>query len=183
MKRMHFDLTHHVLVAKVTKPQGVKGEIRVYPYSDDPGNFEFYNRLVFVDPVRGSAREIKLSRSRTMGKVAVLTLLGVTSRNDAEELVNCEIWVSEDEFPELTDNEYYWNDFKGMEVYTINGLYLGQVASLMSTGAHDILVVSGKGQEYMIPVREEFLVEVNEAERKIVVDPPEGLLEINRNTK
>lgn len=183
MTRMDFDLTHHVLVAKVTKPHGIKGEIKVYSYSDDPESFEVYNSLVFVDTVSGSAQEIKLSRSRVQGSSAVLILAGVSNRNDAEDLVNCEVWVAEDQLPELADDEFYWNDYKGMDVYTDKGFHLGQVVSLMATGAHDILVVSGRGHEYMIPVKEEFLVEVNDAEGKIVIDPPEGLLEINRNTK
>ncbi|MCK5196276.1 MAG: 16S rRNA processing protein RimM, partial [Desulfobulbaceae bacterium] len=82
--------------------------------------------------------------------------------------------------PELAGEEYYWNDFEGMEVYTREGFDLGHVSSLMSTGAHDILVISGRGAEYMIPLREEFIVEINETDGKIIVDPPEGLLEINR---
>jgi len=183
MKRMNFDLTHHVLVAKVSKPHGIKGEIKVYPFSENPENFKFYSSLVFVDPAEKAAREVKLSRSRSQGRMAVLTLSGVASRNDAEDLVGCEVWASKDDLPELAGEEYYWNDFEGMEVYTQKGFDLGHVSSLMSTGAHDILVISGRGAEYMIPMREEFIVEINEADGKIIVDPPEGLLEINRNGK
>ena len=181
MKRIDFDLAHHVLVAKVSKAHGIKGEIKVYPFSDSAENFKFYSRLVFVNPQDSSVQEIKLLRSRTQGRIAVLSLYGITSRNDAEELVGREVWALEDEFPELMDDEYYWHDFEGMDVYTKSGEGLGQVSHLMATGAHDILVVVGKGAEYMIPVREEFIVDINEAEDRIVVDPPEGLLEINRN--
>jgi ribosomal 30S subunit maturation factor RimM len=53
----------------------------------------------------------------------------------------------------------------------------------MATGAHDLLIVSGGGGEYMIPVRDEFLVEYSVGEKRIVVDPPEGLLEINKREK
>jgi 16S rRNA processing protein RimM len=177
---MNFDLTHHVQVAKASKPHGLKGEIKVYPFSENPENFKFYSSLVFVDPAAQDAREIKLLHSRSQGRMAVLTLSGVVSRNDADDLVDCEIWASRDDLPELADDEYYWNDFEGMEVYTAKDIHLGHVSSLMSTGAHDILVVSGRGAEYMIPVRDEFVVEINEADGKIIVDPPEGLLEINR---
>jgi 16S rRNA processing protein RimM len=180
---MNFDLTHHVKVAKVSKPHGIKGDIKVYPFSENPESFKLYSSLVFVDPVAQNAREIKLLHSRSQGRIAVLTLFGVVSRNDAEDLVGYEVWASKDDLPELTDDEYYWNDFEGMEVYTAKDIHLGHVASLMSTGAHDILIVSGRGAEYMIPVRDEFIVEINKADGKIIVDPPEGLLEINRARK
>lgn len=183
MKRMSFDLTHYIQVAKVSKPHGIKGEIKVYPFSENPESFKFYSSLVFVDPAEKDAWEIELLHSRSQGGMAVLTLFGVASRNDAEDLVGCEVWVSKDDLPELADDEYYWNDFEGMEVYTDKDIPLGHVASLMSTGAHDILVISGRGAEYMIPVRDEFIVEINEADGKIIVDLPEGLLEINRNRK
>jgi len=183
MKRVNFDLTHHVHVAKVSKPHGIKGEVKVYPFSEDPESFKFYSSLVFVDPAEKDVREVRLLHSRSQGKLAVLTLSGVVSRNDAEDLVDCQVWASQDDLPELADDEYYWTDFVGMEVYTAKNIHLGHVASLMSTGAHDILVVSGRGAEYMIPVRDEFIVEINETNGKIIVDPPEGLLEINRVRK
>lgn len=167
----------------MSKPHGIRGEIKVYPFSEDPESFKFYSSLVFVDPVEKYAREIKLSHSRSQGRMAVLTLSGVGSRNDAEDLVDCEVWASKDDLPELADDEFYWNDFEGMEVYTVKDIYLGNVSSLMSTGAHDILIVSGRGAEYLIPVRDEFIIEINKADGKIIVDPPEGLLEINRVRK
>jgi 16S rRNA processing protein RimM len=180
---MNFDLTHHVQVAKVTKAHGIKGEIKIYPFSGNPESFALYKSLVLVDAKQNVAREIELVKSRTQGNVAVLTLAEITSRNDAEQLVDCEIWVSRDELPDLEEDEYYWNDFEGMEVFTREGMHLGRVSNLMATGAHDILIVSGGGGEYMIPVRDEFLVEYSVGEKRIVVDPPEGLLEINKREK
>ena len=180
---MTFDQANYILLGKVTKPHGIKGQIKVYPFSEIPENFKFYPSLVLVHPVKKDAQELKVSHNLSQGKIAILSLAGVTSRNDAEELVGCEVWVAKEDLPELADGEYYWNDFQGMEVYTIKGDDLGHVSSLMSTGAHDILVIAGRGTEFMIPLREEFIVEINKADNKIIVDPPEGLLEINTKGK
>jgi 16S rRNA processing protein RimM len=169
-----------VQVAKVTKAQGIKGEVKIYPFSSAPENFSLYRNLVFVDSSQKQVRKIELSHSRVHGNSAVLTLSGITNRNDAEQLIGCEIWIHQDELPELDEDEFYWHDFEGAEVFTVAGEYLGRVTSLMSTGAHDILVISGEGEEYMIPVRDEFLVEFNSDERRISVNPPEGLLDINK---
>ena len=177
------DLTHHVQVATVTKAHGIKGEIKIYPFSGSPENFTLYTSLILVDKNKEAAKKIKLLNSRTQGNSAVVTLAGITSRSDAEELVGSEIWVSQNELPTLDEDEFYWNDFEGMEVFSRKGEYLGQVKSLIATGAHDILVVSGDEEEYLIPVRDEFVVEYSVEEKKIIIDPPEGLLEINKRAE
>lgn len=180
---LDLDLKHHVQVAKVTKAHGIRGQIKIYPFSGNPENFGLYKSLILFDSKQNIVREVELFSSRVQGNMAVLTLSGITSRNDAEELVGCEIWVSQDQLPDLDEDEYYWSDLEGMEVFTVKGELLGEVASLMSTGAHDILVVSEGEDEYLIPLRDEFLVEYSVEEKKIVVDPPEGLLEINKRVK
>ena len=83
------------------------------------------------------------------------------------------------DFPKLDSDEYYWHQLIGLQVFTEGGRELGKVASLFSTKAHDVLVVSGAGREYLIPVKEEMIKEIDDRRKKLVITPPPGLLEAN----
>jgi len=172
------DTGDFILLGKVTKPHGIRGEIKVYPYSGQPENFLAY-RKVFV----GSGNEqewipYSIDKSRVQGKSVLCKFGGCSTRNDAEELVGMEIWLQRDDLPELADNEYYWRDFTGKQVVTDDGRELGRVTGIFETGAHDILSVSGDHQEYLIPVQEKFIVRYDK--NKVVLSLPPGLLDINK---
>ena len=175
----HFPDENQVLVGKITKPHGIKGEVKAFPYSGIPENFSSYSVIFLICPQDHRVQEYEMRKSRTQGRLAVLKLAGIESRTGAESLAGCEIWVNRQEMAELDDDEFYWDDLVGMEVATDQGIELGKVRNLLSTGAHDILVIVGNGREYMIPLLDDFVVEVDQETGKIVVDPPEGLLEIN----
>jgi 16S rRNA processing protein RimM len=97
----------------------------------------------------------------------------------AEPLGGSEVWVDKHSLPDLPAGEYYWHDLIGLRVATEQGRQLGRVADLFATGGHDILVVTGTGQEYLIPLKKEFLLQVDVAAGVLTVAPPPGLLEIN----
>ena len=67
----------------------------------------------------------------------------------------------------------------GLQVCTESGRELGTVAGLFATRAHDVLVVSGKGREYLVPVKEEIIKEIDEGKGRLSITPPPGLLEVN----
>ncbi len=168
-----------VLVGKVSKPHGIKGQLKIFPYSGSIENFKSYSRVLlsFADQQPSCWFDV-VHASVSQGKFAVLSLKGVRSRSEAEALAGAEVWVDQDELPPLADNEFYWQDLIGKDVITVDGVRLGKVTNLLATGAHDVLVVAEKGREYMIPAVDQFVLELNEDD-VLVVDPPEGLLEIN----
>lgn len=166
-------------VGEIGRPHGVKGEMKVYPYSGNPENFKSYGRLLVEMPEDGVTESYVLRSCRNQGQFAVIKLDGVDTRNDAEQLTGCKVLVERQEIPELADDEFYWHDLQGMAVVTSLGRQLGTVSRLMSTGAHDILVVTDRGREYLIPALDEFVVAIDTETETITVDPPEGLLEMN----
>lgn len=167
-----------VLVGKVSKPHGLKGQLKIYPYSGSTENFQSYSRLRLTYPDGKPLGWFDVRENRNQGKFAVVTLAGIHSRTEAEAVTGFEIWVDRDSMPPLTDEEFYWQDLIGRDVITVSGMRLGKVSSFLATGAHDILVVTEKDREYMIPAVEQFVLGLNEDDA-LVVDPPEGLLEIN----
>lgn len=181
-------LGNYVVVGKITKAHGIKGEVKIFPYSGWPDDFDFYQDLVLssglaheeAQRLEGNVGKIyAIEQSRSQGKVAIVQLEGVTSRNDAESLRGLNVLIAKDKLPPLEPGEYYWHDLEGMQVVTDDGRKIGKVASLMATGAHDILVVRDKGKEYLIPVKKEFVANIDKDAESIVIMPPPGLLELN----
>ncbi|MCB2183850.1 MAG: ribosome maturation factor RimM [Desulfobulbaceae bacterium] len=168
-----------VAIGKITKPHGIKGELKVFPYSGSAENFAFYTRFFLFCSGEENGRWFDIHKVRSQGRFAVVSLEGVKDRNASESLTGCEVWVARHEMPELPEDEFYWQDLLGLDVLTVDGEQLGKVSDLLSTGAHDILVVKGAGREYMIPALDEFVVEIDEESGTIQVDLPDGLLEMN----
>ena len=166
-------------VGEIGRPHGVKGEMKVYPYSGNAESLQSYSTLLVATPENGATQSYVLRSCRSQGQFAVIKLDGVDSRTDAGQLTGCEVLVERHEMPELADDEFYWHDLQGMAVVTSHGRPLGTVSRLMSTGAHDILVVVDRGREYLIPALDEFVVAIDAESGTITVDPPEGLLEMN----
>jgi 16S rRNA processing protein RimM len=169
----------YALIGKVIKVHGVRGEIRIFPLSRCPENFENYKELALV----GADEEIvcfhRIERIRSRGDIAITQLEGINSREEATALIGSQVWVSRADFPQLDQDEYYWFDLQGMQVVTEDGLEIGVVISLFNTKAHDVLVVAGKGREYLIPVNGKVIVGRDDSERILVIAPPPGLLDMN----
>jgi 16S rRNA processing protein RimM len=169
----------YVRVGRVTKPHGIRGEVKIFPYSGEPANFRLFSHLILIDPESSQRVKRRILKSRVQGNLAVLLLEGVTGRNESENIAGFEVWAREDDLPLLAENEFYWHEMVGKKVVCSDGRELGVITSLMAGGGHDILIVSGKGHEYMIPARQEFLISQDEESGTVVVDLPPGLLEMN----
>lgn len=172
-------LAGSVLVGRVVKPQGIRGELKIQVYSRNPENFRAYRKITLVDPASRAARSYEVEGARVQGRAAFLQLAGVAARNEAAALVGHELWVLKEEFPPLGPDEYYWHEMQGAFVITDDGRELGEVASLFETSAHDVLVVTGRGHEYLIPIRADFVRWQDDAKRTLIVSPPPGLLDLN----
>lgn len=168
----------YIVLGKVSKPHGIRGEIKIYPYSGQPENFLAYSRVFITADAGSGLIPYAVEQCRVQGKLAVLKLTGCTTREDAEQLVGREIRLRREDLPEPDDTEYYWLDLENKKAVTEEGRELGTVTAIYQTGAHDIIGVTGSGHEYLIPVHEEFIVRIDENE--VVLKLPPGLLEMNR---
>ena len=171
------DRDRYLLIGKVAKAHGIKGELKFHPYGDDPDSIGHYREVLLQGGPAGNGRTYGVGRCRPQGKLAIVELDGVGDRDSAEALVGCEVWVSKEQLPALADDEFYWHEFEGLTVVTTEGRELGRVKAFLTTGAHEVMVVTGRGREYLIPARNEFIVH-RDAQR-LVIAPPPGLLEIN----
>lgn len=159
----------------VLKPVGLKGELKVRPMTDNPERFEPGGRLWLDGPDGVPESHEILSVSEHKGNLRV-ALDGVTSVEQAERLRGMELYVPESEVPPLPEGEYYHYQIIGLEVYTHGGRLLGTVRDIITAGEKDVYIVRGRGKEYLIPVTEEHVREIDTVSGRIVLNPMEGYI-------
>ncbi len=156
-----------ITVGKIGAPYGVRGWLKVHSYTDPANGILDYKSWSLMH--LGKHSEWALLEGRAHGKGMVVRLGGIDDRDQAALLTGAEIQVNRSSLPELDDG-YYWMDLIGMEVVDRAGTSFGTVASMMETGANDVMVVKGD-RERLIPwVMDDVVVTVDRAERRIVVD-------------
>ena len=180
-KRRNPDLKDDlVMIGEIVKPHGIRGEVKVFSYSGRPENFRNYKKIVLQTQTESGTDIYKVVKSHEQGNLAILELEGVTSKEAAETLQGSTVWLMKGDFQRLEPDEYYWYQLENLLVITESGRILGKVSRLFSTPAHDIMVVTGKDHEYMIPVNAEIICKIDEQGGEITISPPAGLLDINK---
>ena len=169
-------MTDLVAIARIAKPRGLKGEVVADLLTDFPERFEGLEIVVGV-LANGGRRDLKIENSWFQNERIVLKFEGIDSLEAAEEIRNAEICVAEEDAVELKPDEFYDWQLAGCEVVTTDGDTIGIVRELMRTGGTENLVVDSVERELLIPFAETICVEVDIENKRIVVDPPEGLLE------
>jgi len=164
-----------VEVGRIVDAWGIKGGIKVLPFSSDPQAL-FSSRRWFLKPPEGARAAaplpplLKITSAREQGDVVVATAQEIDDRNGAEALKGARVFVSRASFPTAGSDEFYWVDLIGLTVVNRQGEALGSVSDLIDTGAHSVLRVHDGEIERLIPFVAAYIDDVNLAERKITVD-------------
>lgn len=133
---------------------------------------------VFLVDADGTARPARLLRARPHGNVWLVTLDGVTAPERARELVGTRIAVREADLPDLEPGQFYCYQLVGLDVVLAGGERVGTVAEVLSQPGNDVLVVHGPArEERMIPMVDRVVRAVDLGERKILVEPIDGLFD------
>lgn len=170
---MTFEPRELVLIGRVVKPQGRRGELLVDPVSDRPDRFATLRRAFVVVPGDG-VREVRVASSWPHKGRHVLKLEGVDSIDEAERLRDCELHIAEDELAPLPDGSFYHHELTGLRVADASGREVGVVEGVLETGAGaPILVIRGVEGETLVPFAADFVKEVDLAGGRIFVEMPE----------
>lgn len=162
-----------VRIGKVVRALGLRGHVGV---AGSEGALAELERVALGTADAPQWR--KVVEARPQGKLWALLLDGVSGRDGAEALVGAEVLAEREELGEAGEGLHYWGDLEGLEVVTAQGAPVGKVTGLLATGAVDVLVVAGPAGEVLIPLAP--YVQVDRDAGKVIVDPPEGLLELGR---
>jgi len=165
-----------ILIGKIAATHGIKGQLRVIPYSGDPESILALKAFLVENP-KGGMERFELAQTTPHGKKVLVTLKPFDSINQVEHLVGRELYVRRDELPELPDDEYYWFDLIGLKVATDDGVDLGTLEEIFATGSNDVYVVKGDHRETMVPALEDVVLSVDLEHGQMTVALPEGLLE------
>lgn len=167
----------YLLVGKITKPQGLRGEVKIYCFSGQPENFLEYKELTLCDLNGKLTDSIQVTKSRVQGKAAVVKFVSIADRTTAENFEGYEVLLLKEHLPQAEPDEYYWHQYEGKQLIDQDGSVIGIVKELFYGGAQDILVVDTGNDEVLVPVIDDFII--NETGDTLVVELPPGLLEIN----
>ncbi|EMF60345.1 16S rRNA processing protein RimM [Stenotrophomonas maltophilia EPM1] len=168
MKQMK-DIERRILLGRVVGAFGVRGEIKLESWTEPRSAIFRYQPWIVRSP-SGVETTIEGVRGRDSGKHLVARFPGVEDRDTVEAMRGTEIYVARSALPPPKPDEYYWVDLEGLDVKTTEGVALGQVSHLFSTGANDVVVVRGD-RERMIPfVQPDFVKSVDFEANLVVVD-------------
>ena len=170
------DSTDLVVIAKLVRPRGLRGEIVGDVLTDFPERFDNLKRVAIVYP-NGEMAEIEIEKFWFQKNRIVLKFVGFDSIEAAETLRSGEICVAETEAVELEDDEFFDWELVDCSVETVEGERIGTVREVMRTGGTEILVVAGDTKEYLIPFAETICTDVDIENKLIKIDAPEGLLD------
>ena len=142
-----------VVLGRITGAWGIRGDVRIHPYGDDPSGWKSMQGLWIADgdpPVSWSC--VRIGGLRQQGEGVVVRLEGVADRSAAEALAGRLVGAPRNELPVPDAGEYYWGDLVGLEVVNEQGQSIGRVDRLIETGANDVLVVgAADGAERLLP--------------------------------
>jgi 16S rRNA processing protein RimM len=166
-----------VAVARAVRTRGLKGEIVADLLTDFPERFAERKTFIAVAP-DGQRLTIDLEDHWFQKGRVVLKLRGFDNIESSSKLIGYEIAVPEAERVELEPDSFYEWELEGCKVVDVEGKQIGHVTGLLRTGGVEVLVVRDDKHEYLVPMAQAIVVAIDIAKQKIVIDPPEGLLDL-----
>ena len=158
-----------VCIAQIGAAHGVRGEVRLKPFTEDPLAVTRYGALESED----GRRRFEIEGARRAKDMLVVRLKGVTDRDAAEALKNIRLYVAREKLPQPEADEFYHADLVGLTAQKQNGETVGTVKAVHNFGAGDLLEIEpADGATIMLPFNEATVPVVDIAAKKIVVAPP-----------
>ncbi|WP_299146975.1 ribosome maturation factor RimM [uncultured Tateyamaria sp.] len=162
-----------ICVGAISGAYGVQGEVRIKSFCAQPDDIETYSPLTTEDGTRSFA----LALIRPMKNGFVARIADVATKEQADALKGVQLFAARDQLPHLPDDEYYYTDLVGIEVFDTGGTSLGHVKSVQNHGAADLLEIhrADATATVLLPFTQAAVPTVDLGSRRIIADPPEGL--------
>ena len=165
-------------VGKIVKTHSLKGEVKVISSTDfEEERFKKGSKLLIT---RGNQliREVVVQSYRNHKNFLLVKLEGIDSVEEAEKLKNLQIKIDSDEVGGLEENEFYFHQIIGCEVFDENDKNLGEIIDILTPGANDVWVIKGEnGKEILIPYIEDVVKKIDITNKKVNIEVMEGLID------
>lgn len=161
-----------ICVARIGAAHGVRGEVRLWPFTEDPMAVIDYGTLSTKD----GARQFEVVRARIAKDHLVAVLKGITTREDAERINGLELYIDRDKLPETEEGEYYHADLIGLRAVDPAGGAIGRVFAIHNFGAGDIIEIAPpQGPTLLLPFTDAVVPTVDLAEGQVVIVMPQEI--------
>lgn len=165
-------------VGKIVNTHSLRGEVKVISSTDFEGErFEKGNKLLIT---RGNqlVKEVVVEGYRNHKNALLVKFEGIDTIEEAEKLKNLQIKIDSEEISELEENEFYFHEIIGCEVFDENEKSLGEITEILTPGANDVWVIkSEKGKEILIPYIEDVVKKIDVKNKRIDIEVMEGLID------
>lgn len=160
-------------IGQIVNTQGLKGEVRVYPYTDDINRFDELEYF-YIDKNLNNKYEVE--RVRYKGNMVIMKIKDIDSIELAEKLKTKNMYIGREQGRELEEGEFFVSDLIGLDVFTVDGEKVGVLKDVLQHAINDVYVVSSGEKEYLIPSIEKFVPTIDLDQNKMIIDPIKGML-------
>lgn len=162
-------------VGIITSTHGIKGEVKVFPTTDDMRRFKKL-KAVFLDTTK-ELITLNIESVKFFKQFVILKFEGIDSINDVEKYKSRELFVDRKNAVRLSKNEFFIADLIGLNVISDDGKYRGSVTDVLSGSANDVYVIEIDGKEVMLPAIKECILNVDMDEKLITFHMMDGLMD------
>lgn len=170
-------MNDYLQVGVITSTHGIRGEVKVFPTTDDPKRFLDLEKVIL--DTEKEKLELEIEQVKFFKQFVILKFKGYENINDVEAYKKKSLLVSREDAVELGQDEYFIADLIGLRVVSDKGEDLGKLTEVLSTGANDVYVTDGGifGKEILIPAIRQCILEVDLERRTMNVHLLEGLVD------
>ena len=173
--RIGAEMEDYLRVGVITTTHGVRGEVKVYPTTDDPKRFLDLKNL-YLDTGKVKLT-LEIEGVKFFKQLVILKFKGIDNINDIEKYRGRDLLIDREDAVELQEGEYFIYDLIDSEVYTDEGVKLGRLTEIMTTAANDVYVVeTAEGKEVLIPSIKECILDVDVENKRITVHLLKGMI-------
>lgn len=162
-------------VGVITSTHGIRGEVKVFPTTDDPKRFKKLKQVV-LDTGK-EKRDLEVESVKFFKQFVILKFKGIDNINEVERYKRCPLLVTRDHAVPLQEDEYFIADMIGMQVVTEDGAVFGTLKDVIETGANDVYIIeSSEHGEVLVPAIKECILDINIEEQKMQIHLMDGLI-------
>jgi 16S rRNA processing protein RimM len=162
-----------LVVGRIGRAHGVLGEATVQVQTDDPDVRFKVGAKLSLD----NGKDLTIRSARWHNQILLLAFDGIIDRNQIEELRD-QMISAEVDITSLSPGEYHYQQLLGCQVFLQSDELIGEVDEIVKLPGQDLLSVAKNGKKVLIPMVKKIIISIDVSTKKIVVDPPEGLLDV-----
>ena len=171
-------MSDRLRVGVITSTHGIRGEVKVFPTTDDPARFAKLDRVYICG--RLPEETLHVEKARVFKNQVILKFKEYNDINEVEKFRKSDILIDRKDAEELKEDEYFIDDLVGLTVSADDGRLLGRLKEVYETGANDVFVIEREnGKELLIPATKECVTSVDLEQRQMTVHLLPGLEDLN----